>query len=86
MATVQIRGDDLRRHVAQRYGSAEAFIRAAGISRTAWEHLVGNNVAQIDVGVLGKVLHALHLDVADLLEYRPGTAPGGGRVTAGATG
>lgn len=72
VATVRIRTKELDRYLEEsRFRSQEEFIRAAGISRTAWNALFDEDKKRVDLRVLAAVLKTLNKDLADVLEYDP---------------
>lgn len=72
MATLRIRTEVLKQRLdASEFTSQEQFIRAAGISRTAWNALFDKDKQRVDLRVLACVLKTLHLTLQDVLEYDP---------------
>ena len=71
MAVVRIRIEELERLVDERFESQEQFIRAADISRSAWNALRDKTKKRVDLVILAKVLRALNVDIGAILHYDP---------------
>ena len=70
LATVRIRTTVLRARLgASQFRSQEQLIRAASISRTAWQTLLDEETQRVDLRVLAGVLKALDLSISDVLVF-----------------